>query len=568
MAAHAAHDAALDVRPQAGDFQLQARRGGLGRAGVRVQGDARHQGAVQQVELFQGVRAVVGHQQRRAGDQQAVERAGGVGPAGHGAAAQVEHRAAAVLGPDLDLPVGHHGQGQRFRVAAAVADFHHAVAGDLGQRRVDAGLVVGHAHHQRGVGRRRQALAAFVFAAAQVGAEAFVPGQAELGRVVGLGRQGDAPEHRVDGVDARRRRGVGPGGAVVAQVADHDLVALDRRAADAEQQRGFCVVLGRRRVGPRAVVLRQLGGQAPARERPGHMGRLGQVGDVVLGARAVVQRQVVVERAHPVAARPHPQRWRVAVLVGLDAPQVQAHVGDVVAPPARFDAPHVHRAVGALERRAHALQRQPVPQVGRLQVVRAGVVHVLRGHDALEILHGARVPAGHVARELLQHQRRALAPAQGDGVRHLGARAGHLGRDAVQALVADEVADIGHGPVGAGLDEQVVVELLQAFPGHRDLLGQHADQLFERPALQAQGLRKLGVADAVDGRQQFKERLGVGGHGISLRAAPCGAERLRSGRASLTGVPSPCGLRCELAWERPGAALMASPPVPPARRPG
>lgn len=31
---------------------------------------------------------------------------------------------------------------------------------------------------------------------------------------------------------------------------------------------------------------------------------------------------------------------------------------------------------------------------------------------------------------------------------------------------------------------------------------------------------------------------------------------------ALTGVPSPCGLRCELSWERPGAALMAEPPRP------
>jgi len=39
-----------------------------------------------------------------------------------------------------------------------------------------------------------------------------------------------------------------------------------------------------------------------------------------------------------------------------------------------------------------------------------------------------------------------------------------------------------------------------------------------------------------------------------LRAAYCGAVRLGSGPAALTGVPSCCALRCCAPWERPGGA--------------
>src|SRR5690606_26226604 len=67
----------------------------------------------------------------------------------------------------------------------------------------------------------------------------------------------------------------------------------------------------------------------------------------------------------------------------------------------------------------------------------------------------------------------------------------------------------------------------------------------------------LGLLARRVGAQAFERRtpetVGVF-HWPTLRAAHCGAEHLRNGRAVLTCVPSPSRLRCELAWERPGAA--------------
>ena len=72
-----------------------------------------------------------------------------------------------------------------------------------------------------------------------------------------------------------------------------------------------------------------------------------------------------------------------------------------------------------------------------------------------------------------------------------------LRRHAVQRPVADQVADIGRHPVGAGLDELVVVELLDVLLERGELLGEGRDQRAQRLAL-------LGVAQAVDRRQQAR----------------------------------------------------------------
>ncbi len=87
-------------------------------------------------------------------------------------------------------------------------------------------------------------------------------------------------------------------------------------------------------------------------------------------------------------------------------------------------------------------------------------------------------------RQLLEHQRRALAAAIGDGVGDLGARRGDLRRHAVQRPVADQVADVGHHPVGAGLDELVVVELLDVLleRGEFARRGRRAARAAARPA--------------------------------------------------------------------------------------
>ena len=102
-----------------------------------------------------------------------------------------------------------------------------------------------------------------------------------------------------------------------------------------------------------------------------------------------------------------------------------------------------------------------------------------------------------------------------DGVGDLGPGAGDAGGRAVQRPVADQAADVGRRPVGAGLDELVVVELLDVLLDDGRLLGDHAEQLAQREAL-------VGVAEPVDRRQQGVEALGGHPHGITCRSRGAG----------------------------------------------
>ena len=101
--------------------------------------------------------------------------------------------------------------------------------------------------------------------------------------------------------------------------------------------------------------------------------------------------------------------------------------------------------------------------VGCVVVVEADVVHVLGVGEDAEEFHGVGSPGGGIAGQLLHHQDRALAAAERDGVGDFGARAVDRWGDAAYGLVADEVADVGDDPGGAGLDELVVVELVEVF---------------------------------------------------------------------------------------------------------
>ena len=67
-------------------------------------------------------------------------------------------------------------------------------------------------------------------------------------------------------------------------------------------------------------------------------------------------------------------------------------------------------------------------------------------------------------------QQGALAAAEGDGVGDLGARVVDGGADAAYGLVADQVADVGDDPGRAGLDELIVVELVEVVGDDGDLL--------------------------------------------------------------------------------------------------
>ena len=140
--------------------------------------------------------------------------------------------------------------------------------------------------------------------------------------------------------------------------------------------------------------------------------------------------------------------------------------------------------------------------------VTANVIHILRPAQNLKALDYSRRPTGHVARQLFEHGRGALAPAKGDGVRDFGARARDFRHHAVQAPVADQVADVRHDPIAAGFDELIVVKLIEVLFEHSRLLGDHRKQLAQRPAL-------LGVARPIDRRQKLVQFLCVEAHAIT-----------------------------------------------------
>ena len=129
----------------------------------------------------------------------------------------------------------------------------------------------------------------------------------------------------------------------------------------------------------------------------------------------------------------------------------------------------------------------------------------------------------------------------------------------------------GHHPLGAGLDEHVVVELIEILFEQADLLGERNQQRSQRPALQtlaeleqplAFGRRRrrqrgqrlqfcvlgrrqqvrevaglLDIADAVDRRQELEQPLHVEAHGITPRASGFG-----SSVSSSAGVIAPVAL--------------------------
>ena len=67
----------------------------------------------------------------------------------------------------------------------------------------------------------------------------------------------------------------------------------------------------------------------------------------------------------------------------------------------------------------------------------------------------------------------------------------------MERAVADDPADVGRGPVVAGLDEEVVEELLDVLLDDGALAGEHGQERAQRLAL-------VGVAHAVDGRQKAR----------------------------------------------------------------
>ncbi len=153
-------------------------------------------------------------------------------------------------------------------------------------------------------------------------------------------------------------------------------------------------------------------------------------------------------------------------------------------------------------------QRLRVPDIGDGQILRAHMIQVLCGRELREHLHHARIPAGHVARQVFEHRRGALAPAEADGIGHFGAGAERARGQSIHRPVADQVADIGDDPLGAGLDELIVVQLRQILVQDRDLAAIAESSARKRAAL-------LGVAYPIDGGQKPRQLVNVEAHGLT-----------------------------------------------------
>src|SRR6185437_10621016 len=89
------------------------------------------------------------------------------------------------------------------------------------------------------------------------------------------------------------------------------------------------------------------------------------------------------------------------------------------------------------------------------------IAHVLRHSEALKELDGDSRPLRHIRRELIEYGQCSLAAAYADGIGDLRARHGVPRGDGPDGPIADEIADIRDRPLRAGLDEQIVVELLE-----------------------------------------------------------------------------------------------------------
>ncbi len=352
-----------------------------------------------------------------------------------------------------------------------------------------------------------------VRAAAEVAAEAVgVADRRGRGRAR---RDGEPPEDRVH---QHLVRGGRP--PPRPEVADADLRGRDRRdpavppAPEDLQHRPVVEVAvraGRLLAAPQRLQLVVEGATA---QRAGDVRLAGPLGDVALGAGAVEERRVDPERVEgeaPVggvgdrAGRAAPDR------VGLEPPEEEADVGDGVAAAAVGDVAEFGGVRRALERPVDQFEAVGVAQIREGAAGEPRVVEVLGRRQPLEELDGARGPAGHVARQLLQHRGGPLAPPVAEGVgndRALAQRPQPV-RDRQQPADIEEVAEVGDDPLVAGLDEPVVVEPGDVVLDQPQLVLDHGQQ---RP----QRLPLCRVALAVDRGEQVVEAFGGRrAHGVS-----------------------------------------------------
>ena len=350
---------------------------------------------------------------------------------------------------------------------------------------------------QRGVSRRagrvrkredrrlilyREAGSACILSAAHIGVEAVVIRHLHLRNSASRGGpHGEAPQFRIDSRTIRtaRARPVHPRPVGSGQNRHLYLVWVENLIVEIDSQAvAFSVVR-------RSYSLLHISAQDAATQSVGNIHRLGGSGDLpALRDRAMKQRHIHSQRVEAEAKRiggSHRGR-RLCDAVGIQRPQEDADVLNVVAAATRGDAPHIDFVRGAVESRVNEETGLPTAQLRRVVVPQANVIHILRIAKDPEELDCVCSPSRSIARQLLHHQDGALAAAEGDGIGDLGARIVDRRSDSLHRPVADQIADVRDHPRRACLDELVVVKLIQILCDNAELFLNHHQQRSERSA--------------------------------------------------------------------------------------
>jgi hypothetical protein len=116
------------------------------------------------------------------------------------------------------------------------------------------------------------------------------------------------------------------------------------------------------------------------------------------------------------------------------------------------------------------------------------MIQRLRPHEVLAQLDGVRTPPGEIVREPLDRAERALRAAQEDRVGDVGAQRPWIAGEVTRA---EQIADVRDDPVGARVDEQVVIERV-------DRLLDRVERVLDRLQVRLELAVLLDVLDLVD----------------------------------------------------------------------
>ena len=288
----------------------------------------------------------------------------------------------------------------------------------------------------------------------------------------------------------------------IAEIADCELIRGHRRPVDDHLQHRWIAevavldeITAQRSRGPRLELVVE-GATAQGRR---HGPLDGPVGDVDLRAWTVEEGRVDAQRVEREAARRDLPGPSVEHRIVLQSPEEQADVADVVAAPAVVDVANLGRMGGGLEGHAGELGLGVIAQIGGCQVTQPDVVEFLGRRQERKELDGFGRPTTDVARQALEDRRGPLAPAVGQRVRDDGAlREGRAAGRWDQPLHPEQVADVGHHPLIAGLDEPVLVQLVDVILQCLELLLKDREHRLENIAL-------VRIGDAVDRREEVVE---------------------------------------------------------------